>query len=337
MSNKQTTIPIIDVGPLFEPDQAARRSIDEAIGETAKTVGGFVATGMPAAYQMDDEIIAKLHTFFTLPQDVRESIAIRSYNPDSNQLWRGYYATLKGGWAHNEFYDIGPETAVSTPDIRGAEILSEQTTWPPEEPTPGWQAAMTHQFQQMHRLSTLVMGALARGLGADETDAMARFKTGYSTLRLLNYPDRPEGVAVGGQPDAVRIHNGVEQPLLTMEHDDSCALSLLWQDPKGGLQMETPDGVWLDVPKVTGGVSIHFGDAAVPLTANMVRATPHRVLGPGNRQSMGFFFEPDLDAPLTPFKGLATDSVNLDEADTYATSLLKVLVERGMYTDMISV
>ncbi len=337
MSNNQLSVPIIDVGPLFQEDSAAWGAVDEAIGDAAKNIGAFVATGMPEPYQVDDEMAQQLHKFFSLSQAMRDSVATQQKNPANNTYWRGYYATLKGGWAHNEFYDIGPETPVTGPDLKGINILTEGNVWPAEEPVPGWQAAMNAQYERMHTLSLLLFRSVTRALGADEAQTMTRFASGYSTLRLLNYPKKPDGIETGGEADAVRTHNGVEHNLLTMEHDDSCCLSLLWQDPKGGLQVQTPSEVWLDVPKVAGAVSVHFGDAAEPLTNNILRATPHRVLGEGGRQSMGFFFEPDLDAELSPLPGLPDSETNGTKVDTYASALLKVLVQRGMYVDMISV
>jgi isopenicillin N synthase-like dioxygenase len=178
--------------------------------------------------------------------------------------------------------------------------------------------------------------SLARDLGADEAAAATRFRNGYSTLRLLNYPPRPAGAVVGGQEDAVRLYDGVERPLLTVEHEDASCLSLLWQDEKGGLQFQARNGEWLDVPRVPGAVSAHFGDSMGPMTEGLIVATPHRVLGhPGEgRQSLGFFLELDLDAPVAPLPGLPS-AAQQTEADTYAAALLKVLARRGHYKDLI--
>ena len=334
MSDEKLTIPVIDVGPLFADDSAAWTAVDNAIAAAARTTRGFVVTGMPDAYQVRDEDVAQLHTFFSLAESTKFSLALQKYNPASSQMWRGYAATLKGGWAHNEFYDIGQEKEVDYPAIKGAEILAEPNGWPAEEPVPGWRAAMLARFDSMYVLSKTVLASLVRGLGADADASLASFVSGFSTLRLLNYPLRPAGVETGGEVDATRMHNGVEQPLLTVEHDDSCCLSVLWQDPDGGLQMQAANGEWLDVPKVPGAVSIHMGDAIEPLTNNQLKATPHRVLGEGGRQSMGFFLEPDLDAELTPFPGLPGADQDVT-ADTYALALLKVMVQRNMYTDLI--
>ncbi|MEM7029522.1 MAG: 2OG-Fe(II) oxygenase family protein [Chloroflexota bacterium] len=337
MSNKQLSVPIIDVGPLFQDDSSAWETVDAQIGSASKTIGAFVATGMPDAYRVDDEDVATLHSVFDLPQAMRDAIGSQSYNPANNHKWRGYSATLKAGWAHNEFFDIGPEHSINGPNLKGIEILTEGNIWPTKEPVAGWREAMRQRWQAMHKLSALLFRSLLRALGADEIESMTRFASDYATLRLLNYPKKPEGVDVGGQVNATRVYDGLEQPLLTVEHDDSCCLSLLWQDQSGGLQVQTPDGEWLVVPKVAGSVSVHFGTSMAPLTAGLLQATPHRVLGDSDRQSMGFFFELDLDAELSPLPNLAVNSLPSTGVDTYGSALLKTLVKRGQYLDLIEV
>ena len=337
MSDSKMSVPIIDVGSLFDDEDTNWVEIDAAIGTAAREIGAFVAIGLPDHIRFTDHDVAQLHRVFELSDEEKHGLATQRVNGANSHKWRGYYATLKGGWAHNEFFDIGPTHKISGPDLRGIEILAEANVWPPEDlPYAGWKERMTARYTAMQSLGETVLGSLVRSLGADETLARAQFDDGYGCLRLLNYPAKPEDIEIGSEANATRVFDGEEQPLLTVEHDDSCALSILWQDAKGGLQIQTPTGEWLAVPKVDGGVSIHFGDAIEPLTSKMLKATPHRVLGPGGRQSMGFFLEPNLDAKLLPFEGLPDHDSGEDvEVDTYASSLLKVLVRRGMYTDLI--
>ena len=103
--------------------------------------------------------------------------------------------------------------------------------------------------------------------------------------------------------------DGRRVPLITMEHVDTCCLSLLWQVPEGGLQTRAPDGDWFDVPARPGALSIHFGDTMATMSDGVFKATPHRVLGrAAERHSLGFFLEPALGASVGSLKNGGGDA-----------------------------
>ncbi len=78
-------------------------------------------------------------------------------------------------------------------------------------------------------------------------------------------------------------------------------MTLLGQDGSGGLQAKLPDGAWVDVPPLEGGLVVNFGTLLEQLTAGRIRATEHRVLSPGReRFSIPFFYAPRLDAEIGP-------------------------------------
>jgi len=57
----------------------------------------------------------------------------------------------------------------------------------------------------------------------------------------------------------------------------------------------------VDVPPVDGTLAVNFGKLLDRWSGGRIKATEHRVLGPGRtRQSIPFFYEPRVDAVIAP-------------------------------------
>ena len=240
--------------------------------------------------------------FFDLPKEEKDRLAIGPRNPANSHLYRGYIPNLQQGvWAHNELFDIGPNAPFPGPEIKGVEMFSENNIWPTEEPCAGWRQAMERYYEIMQHLSSTLIFSLGRGFGYDDMAIDARFREGNHTLRLLNYPTPPEGHFLREeQTDGSRGRKSDRQsiPLSSDSHFDASGLSLLWQR-QAGLQAQSPDGVWRNVPMIKNSISIHVGNALHGMTESKIPATPHRVLDlKQHRQSIGFFLEPGLSAPI---------------------------------------
>lgn len=83
-------------------------------------------------------------------------------------------------------------------------------------------------------------------------------------------------------------------------HKDSGVLTLLLVEPgSAGLQVQTRDGEWLEVPPHDGAFIVNIGELLEVATGGYLRATRHRVQAPppgSDRISIPFFFNPALDA-----------------------------------------
>jgi isopenicillin N synthase-like dioxygenase len=286
-------LPVVDVAALFDDDRATRSSVDDAIGSAITSHGAFVVAGMPGSERLDDLATTALR-FFDLPTEAKMAVASRETNPDGPRVYRGYRSSLAdGAWAYNQMYDIGPAEPFAAPPVPGMEVFAEQSAWPEQEPCTGWRDAVEGYYAVAKETGFRVMLSAARWAGLDDTELAGEYVEGNSTLRLLDYPTRPDGVrTLSDTDDGVRIAAGA--------HTDVSGASLLWQRD-GGLQAQGPDGEWHDVPRVPNTISVHLGTVLERMTSGQVRATPHRVLDLGvHRQSVGFFVEPNLGARLTP-------------------------------------
>ena len=307
----------LDVAALFDPMSAKRDTVARSVTAALVEHGGFVATGFPGGDEIDGRM-RRLLAFFALSGDEKMACATRSHDPASPNVNRGYMpAPDDHAWAYNEIFDIGPDPVSDVPeDLPGREILLEATLWPPREPYPGWRRESRALFVDMVGLCAAVLEGMMTGLGLDPAPALAQCTTGNATLRLLNYPDVPDGFLAGEGDTVPRRNDELGRRILTHRHVDMNLCSLLWQDPIGGLQMQAPDGTWRQVPADRGGISVHNGAMIERLTGGRIKGTPHRVAGPaGNRRSVGMFHEPDFGAQIPSADGQGTE--------TYARQLLR--------------
>jgi len=122
--------------------------------------------------------------------------------------------------------------------------------------------------------------------------AFTRIKT-LSTLRFNYYPNQTKPVEISKQ-DGVAL--GCET------HVDSGVFTVLYQDKKGGLQVQNrKNKKWFDVPFNKKALIINTGLALEYLSEGKFKATNHRVLwNKTKRMSVPFFFEPSYDFRMSP-------------------------------------
>lgn len=168
---------------------------------------------------------------------------------------------------------------------------------------------MERLYAELQALSASLLSLLAVSLGKDQ-----RFFEGYltdslSTLRLLHYPPQQESQA----PATGTGTQGDEVKLCCTPHTDSGILTLLHQDPTGGLEVLNAAGEWVNAPYVPGSIVVNIGDLLASVSGGRFVATKHRVRtnsgggtarGDGmGRFSVPFFFEPGEDCVVRSVDG----------------------------------
>ena len=191
----------------------------------------------------------------------------------------------------SESFMMMREDAVADPDI----YLSGPNQWPDEtadiapfrEPVVAYHDAMI-------TLGYALVERCVRAAGALPDDIMPAFTTPTSWLRLLHYPPQPEQ-----RPDDLYG---------SAPHRDFGALTLLAQDDVGGLQVLTPDKVWVDVPYLANSFVVNVGDMLHRLSNGRLLSTPHRVINKSGRErySVPFFYDPHVTTNIAPLPGTGT-------------------------------
>ena len=282
-------IPVIDFAPFLKGSPAERRAVALKIGEACRNIGFFYLTGHGIPRSTIDKVFAEAKRFFDLPVEKKKEIAI-----EKSACHRGWFAM--GGenldpkqqretGDFKEGIKIGRDLPLDHPLVKAGTPLHGPDQWPTG--LPGWHETMQGYYDAMVALGREVMHAFALALELPE-DHFDRWLTGpMATLGPLHYPPQK------GQITAARIGAGA--------HTDFGCLTMLAQDPVGGLQVRNSAGQWIDAPYVAESFVLNIGDMMERWTNGVFSSTLHRVINTSGRDrySLPFFFDPIFDADLT--------------------------------------
>lgn len=300
-------IPVIDVGPLWNPAQAAQKAaVLEKLSE-ARHVGFMVIQnhGVPQALLQEAETQAR--AFFTLPTAEKMFLGRKPYAPESDNTYHGYFPVLNNETSYKEGIDMGPNQLPEGGAVPTHLPLFEPNLWPEAQTLPGFKPAMLAYYDAMQGLGLRMMNAFGEVLQLPPNHFDDKFNQSISTLRLLHYPPRPpeswEQMSEEGFADGAAR----QTPLACSEHTDTGVLTLLHQDGVGGLQVKNKRGQWIDVPAIKDSFVVNFGDVWSRWTNDAFPATPHRVVAQAqSRMSIPFFFEPNWDTVIEPVPSCVT-------------------------------
>ncbi len=178
----------------------------------------------------------------------------------------------------------------------------ERNRWPELD---GFRPSMTAFFDAFSDLADRTRSLLhdVLGLSTDGRAAMAGDRRS-SAVRLNHYP-------VGDPvPEAERIGLADLGETALGHHTDPGTLTLLLQDNTGGLQTQTRDGAWIDVPPREGTVVVNLADAVQVWTNDRYRAAVHRVIPMTDQRrfSIPYFSNPPRNAVVEPLPELCVDT-----------------------------
>jgi isopenicillin N synthase-like dioxygenase len=304
-----TSLPVIDLS-LSDGTPADRERLHRDLRAAATGVGFFQLTGHGVTPAETAALTSAMRAFFALPEADR--LAVSNLN---SPHFRGYTRTgdeRTGGrrdW--RDQLDIGPELPphVPAPGEPAYWWLEGPNQWPAA--LPELRTAALHWIDRLDGVGRRLLHELLASIGARPDfydDAFAPHP--HLHLKLVRYP----GTAPDGAPQGVGTHK------------DYGFITLLLQDTVGGLQVERPDGTFLDVPPLDGAFVVNLGELLEVATDGYLKATSHRVLSPpGARErfSVPFFYNPRLDAHITPLAfphahhapGITRDPTNPLHAD----------------------
>ena len=277
-------VPVIDLAPLHGAGdrQAMARDIHAALAN----IGFMYVRNHGVDQALVDAAFAQAETFFALPEATKMALHIR----DSGPALHGYTelcgeATDPGRSRDlKEIFDLGRMAE----DGRVRPFFGP-TPWPPGRPA--FRDTMMGYHHALLDLAKRLMGAIALSLDLPEDWFAPMMQEPIAIQRLLHYPPQ-DSVA-----DDSLIGIGA--------HTDYGCLTLLAQDPVGGLQVMNRDGAWIEAPHVPGTFVVNIGDMIQRLTNDVYIANIHRVINVSGqeRYSIPFFFDLDADTVIAPLKG----------------------------------
>ena len=172
--------------------------------------------------------------------------------------------------------------------------------WP--DGVDGFRSTLETFFDGFATLAERTVQLVHAALDLDPATAAAHtVSRASSTVRLNHYPV--------GDPVPTAERDGLA-PLADValgHHTDPGVLTLLLQDDTGGLQAESTEHGWIDVPPRAGTIVVNLGDTMQVWTNDRYRAAVHRVvpMTDRSRDSIPFFANPAHDGTIEPIPTLA--------------------------------
>jgi isopenicillin N synthase-like dioxygenase len=282
-------LPVIDLGPFLAGDAEARRDVALSIGAACRDIGFFyvVDHGVPA--DLRARAFAEAERFFALPLERKLEIDI-----ERSACHRGYFEVggenldprrQRAAGDLKEGIKIGQDLPPDHPLVAAGTPLHGPNQWPRD--LPGFRETMEAYFAALSDLGRQMLAALALALEMPE-DTFARYlDLPMATLGPLHYPPQTGTIT--------------EERLGAGAHTDFGCVTLLAQDPTGGLQVRNAAGDWIDAPYVPDSFVVNIGDMMARWTNDIFASTPHRVINASGRErySLPFFFDPSHDADVT--------------------------------------
>ncbi len=284
----KTYIPTINISSLIKNNFETHRAFKtiKEIEKACVDIGFFQVIGHGINLKVIKKTCGVGNNFFNLPERKKRKLSPKKWNKKNKNLYRGYFPNDVNG---KEGLDIGDLKVTkkysSNLNNQYIEYLNLETCLNKTSIS-----ILNKYFDNIYKLSETLFKSVIK-LNKKNPDisvkAFSRLKT-LSTLRFNYYPNQTKPVEISKQ-DGVAL--GCET------HVDSGIFTVLYQDRKGGLQVQNrKNKKWYDVPFNKNALVVNTGRALEFLSKGKFKATNHRVLwNKSKRLSVPFFFEPSYD------------------------------------------
>lgn len=276
-------VPVLDLTNLVcgGPIDALARELRRACEATGFL---YVANhGVPQAVIDNAFDVTKRYFALPLEQRLQEKVDERfrrGFMPTGINQHPGYAPDLK------ESFDYCLDLPLDDPDVVAGRPLHGPNRWPKD--LPWFRLAAEAYFDATMALGMQLMKLIALSLGQPHDFFLKWCRKPMVQTRLFHYP-----------PQAV---DGDEKQLGVAPHTDYGMLTILAQDPIGGLELlkRNEDTEWIAAPYIEGTFVINLGDLMKVWTNNVYVSNPHRVINRSGRErySIPTFFNLDYDAPV---------------------------------------
>ena len=288
-----TYIPTIDISSLTKNNFNTKRSLQtiKKIEKACIEVGFFQITGHGIDIKEINNICKIGDNFFNSSEKNKNKLAPKKWNKKNKNIYRGYFPNSVNG---KEGLDLG-DLKIKPHNIKKyksqyVEYLNLNKSFNKSSIK-----SLSNYYDSIFSLSEILFKGIIKLYKKDikiSNKAFSRIKT-LSTLRFNYYPNQNKPVEISKQ-DGVAL--GCET------HVDSGVFTVLYQDKKGGLQVQNrKNKKWYDVKFNKNALIVNTGLALEYLSKGKFKATNHRVLwNKTKRMSVPFFFEPSYDFRMHP-------------------------------------
>ncbi|KAM5351424.1 hypothetical protein ACJ41O_004147 [Fusarium nematophilum] len=304
VSKEGLSIPLIDFSRFLSGTPSERSETAKAILHGFQTAGFIYLKNHPVSAEELKHAFSMSARFFDQPSEAKMKLGWTT--PEAN---RGYSAP--GREKVTLLDDIAgvKQERAAAPDLKESYEIGREgepgmpNQWPEEEEggnVAGFRGDMLEFFEQCRKLHVEVMRAIAVGMGLDPEFFDSFVDVGDNTLRLLHYPSVKSDV-FKLNPGAVRAG----------AHSDYGSITLLFQDNRGGLQVKSPTGQFVDATPIEGTVVVNAGDLLARWSNDTIKSTIHRVVEPPRKESdsypprysIAYFCNPNFKSHIEALPG----------------------------------
>ena len=286
-------IPTINISSIVKKDFNSKKSI-KTINEIKKAcinIGFFQVIGHGISKKNIKNICSVGNKFFNSSDNNKIELAPKKWNYKNKNIYRGYFPNDVNG---KEGLDIGDlkvtKKYATIKKKQYIEYINLNKSFDKKSIK-----ILSKYFDVIFVLGETLFKSIIKLYNKDINNsklAFSRLKT-LSTLRFNYYPNQLKPVEISKQ-DGVAL--GCET------HVDSGIFTILYQDKKGGLQVQNrKNKKWYNIPFNKNALVVNTGLALEHLSKGKFKATNHRVLwNKTKRMSIPFFFEPSYDFKMNP-------------------------------------
>lgn len=276
-------LPVIDLAG-GKPDDALMTTLGGEVSNACLGIGFFYVTNHGVPKPVLDNVFEVAQRFFALPLEEKQKVQIEGSLP------RGFLAT--GVNKHPGFapdlktsFEFGVDLPPTHPSVVNQVPLHGPNKWPKDHP---WlKEACEPYFNAMNDLGRQLVRIFSVSLGLEAEHMLQFFDNPLQTSKLFYYPPQ----------DPISPANAFG----VAPHTDYGAVTILAQDPIGGLEVKTRSGDWATVPYIEDTLVINVGDMFRLWTNDRYVSNPHRVVNRTGkkRYSVPTFFNPNYDALIS--------------------------------------
>ena len=285
---KEHFIPTINISSLIKnkfDTKIAIKTINK-IEKACINVGFFQVVGHGIDLKEIKKTCDAGYKFFNSSENNKKKLSPKKWNKKNKNLYRGYFPNNVNGKEGLDIGDLKVDKSYSSKTKNQyIEYLNLSRSFNNQSIK-----ILEKYFDSVFSLSESLFKSILRVYKKNPDishKAFSRLKT-LSTLRFNYYPNQNKPVEISKE-DGVAL--GCET------HVDSGIFTVLYQDKKGGLQVQNrKTKKWYNVPFNNRALVVNTGRALQYLSKGKFKATNHRVLwNKQKRLSIPFFFEPSYD------------------------------------------
>jgi isopenicillin N synthase-like dioxygenase len=274
-------VPVLDLSGLAEGAPLA--GLAHQLREACLGTGFFYVAHHGVAQSVIDGVFDATRRYFALPleerlQDRMDDRFRRGFMPQGINQHPGYAPDLK------ESYELALDLPLDDPAVVAGLPLHGPNRWPARHP---WlREAAEAYFAATLALGKRLLRVFAASLDLPEDFFLQYCRKPMVQSRLFHYP--PQLPSHGADAFGVAPHT------------DYGMITLLTQDPIGGLELRTRAGEWVAAPFIPGTFVVNLGDLFKVWTNDLYVSNAHRVVNRTGRErySIPTFFNLDYDAPV---------------------------------------